>query len=105
MGGERVIGAIVAWGASMPEPGVYEKTAAGGFALGRLEGDVEKDPALHKLATMLEAVGPVTVTKNLRGARWSKLALNAAISSMGRSPASGWDRWRGCGAIAGWRSR
>lgn len=83
VGADRVIGAIVAWGASMPEPGVYEKTAAGGFALGRLDGDGEHDPALQKLATMLEAVGPVTVTKNLRGARWSKLALNAAISSMG----------------------
>src|SRR5690606_33309846 len=28
-GEERVIGAIVAWGASMPEPGVYERTASG----------------------------------------------------------------------------
>ena len=34
----RVIGAIVAWGASMPEPGRYERTAAGGFQLGRLVG-------------------------------------------------------------------
>lgn len=87
VGAERVIGAIVAWGASMPEPGVYERTAAGGFALGRLAaagavggGD---DEALRQLAAMLEAVGPVTVTRNLRGARWSKLALNAAISSLG----------------------
>ena len=31
VGAERVIGAIVAWGASMPEPGRYERTAAGGF--------------------------------------------------------------------------
>jgi 2-dehydropantoate 2-reductase len=85
VGAERVIGAIVAWGASMPEPGVYERTAAGGFALGRLDGvqGGGDDAALRQLAEMLEAVGPVTTTKNLRGARWSKLALNAAISSMG----------------------
>jgi 2-dehydropantoate 2-reductase len=84
VGADRVIGAIVAWGASMPEPGVYEKTAAGGFAVGRLDGGAaDDDPALQRLAAMLEAVGPVTVTRNLRGARWSKLALNAAISSMG----------------------
>jgi 2-dehydropantoate 2-reductase len=36
VGVERVIGAIVAWGASMPEPGHYERTAAGGFQIGRL---------------------------------------------------------------------
>jgi 2-dehydropantoate 2-reductase len=96
VGAPRVIGAIVAWGASMPEPGVYERTAAGGFAIGRLDqagatgagaagagaaGD--DDAALRQLAAMLEAVGPVTVTRNLRGARWSKLALNSAISSLG----------------------
>lgn len=92
VGAERVIGAIVAWGASMPEPGCYERTAAGGFAVGRLDGGAagggavgggDDDAALRQLAEMLEAVGPVTVTRNLRGARWSKLALNAAISSMG----------------------
>lgn len=85
VGADRVIGAIVAWGASMPEPGCYERTAAGGFAIGRLDGAGvgHDDPPLRQLAGMLEAIGPVTVTKNLRGARWSKLALNSAISSMG----------------------
>jgi 2-dehydropantoate 2-reductase len=84
VGAERVIGAIVAWGASMPEPGCYERTAAGGFSIGRLDGAGGDDDApLRQLAGMFEAIGPVTVTKNLRGARWSKLALNSAISSMG----------------------
>jgi 2-dehydropantoate 2-reductase len=32
---------------------------------------------------MLEAIGPVAYTANLMGARWSKLALNCAISSLG----------------------
>src|SRR4051812_41767368 len=32
----RTIGAVVAWGASMIEPGRYERTAAGGFQIGRL---------------------------------------------------------------------
>ncbi len=82
-GKDRVIGAIVAWGASMPEPGLYERTAAGGFAIGKLDGAGEADAQLRQLGGMFEAIGPVTLTKNLRGARWSKLALNAAISSMG----------------------
>src|SRR6185503_14771539 len=37
-GAGRVVGGIVAWGASMPEPGLYDRTSAGGFTLGRLAG-------------------------------------------------------------------
>jgi 2-dehydropantoate 2-reductase len=81
VGEARVIGAIVAWGASMPEPGRYERTAAGGFQLGRLSGG--HDPDLRRVAELLEAIGPVTLTQNLRGARWSKLALNCAVSALG----------------------
>ncbi len=81
VGAERVIGAIVAWGASMPEPGRYERTAHGGFAIGRLSGAVDDD--LRRVGELLEAIGPVTVTQNLRGARWSKLALNCAVSALG----------------------
>ncbi len=79
VGAERVIGGIVAWGASMPEPGRYERTAAGGFALGRLRAG-EIDANMRRVGELLEAVGPVTLTKNLLGARWSKLALNCAVS-------------------------
>lgn len=80
-GPERVIGAIVAWGASMHEPGVYERTSSGGFTLGTL-GAVE--PAVFAaVAGMLASVGPVATTANLLGARWSKLAINCAISSLG----------------------
>ena len=81
VGAERVIGAIVAWGASMPGPGRYERTAHGGFALGRLSGEFDDD--LQRVAELFEAIGPVTLTRNLRGARWSKLALNCAVSALG----------------------
>lgn len=80
-GPARVVGAVVAWGASMPEPGVYERTSSGGFTIGRLDG--ADDPRLAKVATVLEPVGPVTITSNLAGARWSKLAINCAISTLG----------------------
>lgn len=81
-GDERVIGAVIAWGASMPEPGVYVRTSSGGFTIGRLDGSLD-DPRLSTIATMLEHVGPVDITDNLRGARWSKLAINCAISTLG----------------------
>jgi 2-dehydropantoate 2-reductase len=81
-GADKVAGAVVGWGASMHEPGVYERTSAGGFTLGLLEGDPES-PQMRRLATLLELVGPVSVSDNLSGARWSKLAINCAISSLG----------------------
>jgi 2-dehydropantoate 2-reductase len=81
VGEERVIGAIVAWGASMPEPGRYERTAAGGFQIGRLSSAPDAD--VRRVAELLEAIGPTTLTNNLRGARWSKLALNCAVSALG----------------------
>jgi 2-dehydropantoate 2-reductase len=80
-GPERVVGGIVVWGASMPEPGLFERTSAGGFTLGRLDGTI--DPRLERLGLLLEIVGPTTITRNLRGARWSKLAINCAISTLG----------------------
>ncbi|WP_437569588.1 ketopantoate reductase family protein [Sorangium sp. So ce542] len=80
-GPERTFGGIVAWGASMVEPGVYDRTSSGGFVLGRLDG--ARDGRLDELARILEAIGPTTVTDNLAGARWSKLAINCAISSLG----------------------
>ena len=80
-GAERTVGAVVAWGAAMPEPGVYDRTAPGGFALGRIDGAV--DARLEELGRVLECVGPTELTRNLAGKRWSKLAINCAISSLG----------------------
>lgn len=80
-GADRVVGGVVAWGASMLEPGVYERTSSGGFSLGVLPGgDASR---LEELARLLEVVGPVTVTQNLTGVRWSKLAINCAVSTLG----------------------
>ncbi len=81
VGRERVIGAVVAWGASMVEPGLYDRTSSGGFSVGTLDGSV--DPELERFTLMLEAIGPAAITRNLLGARWSKLAINCAISTLG----------------------
>ncbi len=85
IGDDRVIGGVVAWGATMPEPGLYERTASGGFTLGRIVPDARAvlGPSHDGLVRALEAVGAVETTDNLRGKRWSKLAINCAISSLG----------------------
>jgi 2-dehydropantoate 2-reductase len=80
-GDSRTVGAVVAWGAAMPEPGLYDRTAPGGFTLGRLDGS--SDARLEEIARALECIGPTEITQNLAGKRWSKLAINCAISSMG----------------------
>jgi 2-dehydropantoate 2-reductase len=85
VGDDRVIGAVVGWGATMPEPGLYERTAPGGFTLGHLvprRGE-PADAEHGALARALEAVGPVELTQNLKGKRWSKLAINCGISTLG----------------------
>lgn len=81
VGAERVLGGIVSWGASMPEPGVFDRTSDGGFTLGRLSGEI--DDNTRNLAHILSHVGPVTYTTNLLGARFSKLAMNSAVSTLG----------------------
>ncbi len=81
VGRERVLGGVVAWGASMLEPGVYDRTSRGGFTLGTLSG--APDAHLQTAATLLGAVGEVKLTRNLRGARWSKLAINSVVSTLG----------------------
>jgi 2-dehydropantoate 2-reductase len=82
VGEPRVIGAVVGWGATMPSPGVYERTAPGGFTLGMLSG-APIPPRHDRFVQALEAIGPVETTTNLRGKRWSKLAINSAISTLG----------------------
>ncbi|MGC4069985.1 MAG: 2-dehydropantoate 2-reductase [Polyangiaceae bacterium] len=77
----RVIGAVVAFGASAHGAGLCERTSTGGFVIGNLDGAL--DETLDRLAQLLSPVGPVRTTTNLRGIRWSKLAVNCAISTLG----------------------
>ena len=80
-GADEVLGAIVGFGASMPEPGLFERTSEGGFTLGRMDG--ADDPRLDRLAELLAPVGESERAANFAGARWSKLAINCAISTLG----------------------
>ena len=65
----------------MTGPGRYERTSRGGFTIGSLAGPLD-EPA-RRIGSLLEAIAPVAFTENLLGARWSKLALNCAISTLG----------------------
>lgn len=78
---DQVLGCVVSWGASMTEPGRYVRTSSGAFQLGRTDGRV--DPAVSRVERLLRNAGEVRVTTNLAGVRWSKLALNSAITTLG----------------------
>ncbi len=81
VGARRVIGAIISWGASMIAPGHFRRTSRGGFTVGALVDGLEE--RCVSVAAALRSIGPVAATDNLRGARWSKLAFNCAVSSLG----------------------
>ena len=75
----RIIGAVVSWGASRVDGRVIQ-TAKGVTTLGSLDGAPLSmaDPVCKIFAK----VHPVSLTENLVGVRWSKLALNAAASAL-----------------------
>ena len=81
VGMERTIGGIVSFGAGMKEPGLFELTARGGITLGHMGSGGH--PKLLQIARLLAPLGRIETTQNLIGARYSKLALNCAVSGIG----------------------
>ena len=81
VGRERVIGALVGWGATMTTPGIYEMTSRGDTVIGELDGAATE--RVRALKQILEAATPTTISANIYGALWSKLAINCAITTLG----------------------
>jgi 2-dehydropantoate 2-reductase len=65
----------------MDAPGVYEKTTVGTIHIGELDGKISE--RLRGLAEVCETCTPVVMTDNIRGALWSKLAINCTITTIG----------------------
>src|SRR4051812_27069635 len=78
--GERVIGCVVGWGASMVAPGIYKRTSRGSLQLGRASAN---GPDAGDVARLLEAASPTVVVDDLEGVRWSKLAINCVTTTLG----------------------
>jgi len=77
----QVLGCVLSWGASMPEPGCYEQTTQGGIQLGY--PDRPLDALARSVGKVMEHVAPVRLQEDLQGVRWSKLAVSAAITTLG----------------------
>jgi len=78
---ERVVGALVGWGATLHGPGICEMTSAGEIVVGELNGQVTS--RIQRLKTLLDAAAPTTISTNIYGAMWSKLAINCVITGLG----------------------
>lgn len=83
LGKDRVLGAVVEWGATMKGPGVSELTSKEdslSFELGRIDGKITDE--VKKVAGVLELMCHVEIIENFMGVRWSKLLINSAFSGM-----------------------
>ncbi len=84
VGSHRTMGCVVEWGATLSSPGVCTLTSAPeslSFHMGKMEGIT--DERFAEVKTLLELMCPVYEEKNLIGARWSKLLINATFSGLG----------------------
>ena len=84
IGENRTMGCVVEWGAGLTAPGVCTLTSEPdslSFHMGRMEGI--SDAQYNTVKQLLEKMCPVHEEKNLLGARWSKLLINATFSGLG----------------------
>lgn len=84
VGQNRTMGCTVEWGATLSAPGVCTLTSdpdSLSFHMGKMDGI--SDEQFEKVKKLLELMCPVYEEKNLLGARWSKLLINATFSGLG----------------------
>lgn len=81
LGYGRVVGALVGWGATMDAPGVYRMTSRGELVVGELDGSL--GARVQQIKATLDAAAPTTISANIYGVLWSKLAINCAITTLG----------------------
>jgi 2-dehydropantoate 2-reductase len=79
-GDEIVLGGLSAIGATMVAPGVYEQRNAGYLLIGEIGGGQSRRAEIVR--DCLRGID-VRITKNFRGAIWSKLLLNCSVTTIG----------------------
>ena len=81
VGRDRVIGCVVAWGATHVGPGQIEITSPGEFVIGNM--DYRNDDRLEVIKTVMDRVQPTRLSTNIMGELFSKLVINSCINSLG----------------------
>ncbi|SET57664.1 ketopantoate reductase [Oceanobacillus limi] len=86
IGGNRIIGGSVEFGATWVQPGVSELTTAvdafqaNAFQIGELNGAITD--RINSIKGILDQVGGTNISTNLVGTKWAKLLVNVAMSGM-----------------------
>lgn len=81
-GRERTLGCVILISAGMYEPAHAIRTDRGSAAFKIGEHDGRDTPRARRIAALMSEVAPATVTTNLWGERWSKLALNCMLNPL-----------------------
>jgi 2-dehydropantoate 2-reductase len=76
VGPQRTIGCVIEVAANMFEPGVVHQQTPIWFGLGAV--DMGTQSRVGEVAQVMRAAGAVTVTEEVRSAKWMKLVANAA---------------------------
>jgi 2-dehydropantoate 2-reductase len=80
VGADRLLSCLVEWGGNNLGPGRVVRDTIAPMVVGELDGS-ERDRT-RLLARCLEAVGPVRLTRNIRGQIWSKLLVNSSCTGL-----------------------
>lgn len=83
VGADRTVGCVVHLSVGMFEAGVatrYTRSDWLTFSIGELDGRLS--PRVDELAELLRAVGPLEVTRDIWGALWMKLCINAMSNGL-----------------------
>ena len=81
LGNSHIVGCIVGWGGTMNKPGELFMTSEGDFVIGYTDRPV--DNRLDEVKKILGTILPVRITGNMMGHLYSKLIINACITSLG----------------------
>jgi len=78
VGPERVVGCSIGWGATYVGPGHLSQTSEGKFIIGELSG--EMTDRIESVKSVLDDITETTLTSNIYGHLWTKLAMNCVIA-------------------------
>ena len=81
-GEDRTLGCAVSWGATFKGEGSAILTSSPEKLTFSLGAYSTNNPNLVKAAELLSCMGKVNIEQNFIGARWAKLAVNSAFSSL-----------------------
>ncbi|MBN2806036.1 MAG: ketopantoate reductase family protein [Prolixibacteraceae bacterium] len=80
-GSNRIVGAVVSWGATLSSDGIAAMTSPGEMIIGKLDGS--DDPRLDNLQYLLSTIGSTRVVKNINEHIYSKLIINSCVTTLG----------------------